>query len=187
VPDQSQSFARSGSQNTGGNPADTSANDPQAASPESVASNVNRASEGEQAQAAQTISGDPTIATGGGSAVSDMQNAGQQQTEGDNYDDEDAWPYRSLQHEVKGRGLNAAGTREELVERLRSSDSSGSSGEVSDDVPRAAADSAVVENGGIRKTGFAQAHAEVLQGLSQERKQQQLAAASRRKDRSSED
>jgi hypothetical protein len=40
----------------------------------------------------------------------------------DNYDDDDAWSYRDLQEEAKGRNLTASGSREELVQRLREDD-----------------------------------------------------------------
>lgn len=41
----------------------------------------------------------------------------------DNYDNEDAWSYRDLQDEAKGRSLAATGSREDLIARLREDDS----------------------------------------------------------------
>jgi len=174
VPDQSQSNESvSGKTNqTVGNPADTAANSPEAATAESLASNVNRASEGEMAQADQTINGDPSATTG------DAQTAGATDT----YDDENEWPYRKLQSHAKDQDVEAGGKREEIVARLRAKASGGTS-----DVPRADVDPQVVENGGIQTTGFGQAHAEILQGLSADRRKQQLAAVADRSSNSGAD
>lgn len=168
------------------NPADTSANHPEEASPESQESNVTRASEGQQQQADQTINQDPTVATG------DVQTAGTGAS-ADEYDDENKWSYRDLQAEAKGRELDASGKREEIVARLRGSGDSGSgqqeqtpSGGVEEgaEVPRSSVDSDEVENGGIQRTGRGQQNAEILQGLSDERRQMQQAAVQDRSARS---
>jgi hypothetical protein len=43
--------------------------------------------------------------------------------DGDNYDDEEVWSYRDLQEEAKGRtDVSAAGSREEIIARLREDD-----------------------------------------------------------------
>lgn len=187
MPDQSQQYAKTNppkQQEEGvvNNPASMAGNTPEEATPESLASNVNRASEGEQAQARQTIEGDPHVGTG--NLASDLA-AGQD--DGDNYDNEDAWPYRSLQQEAKARGLSGEGKRGELVSRLRQHDSEHDSDERPASVPRQSVDPTNVDNGGIQRTAFAQQHAEILQGLSSERRQQQLAAVKERSSRSSED
>jgi hypothetical protein len=184
VPDQSLSNdAVSGK--TGqeaGNPADTSANSPTQATPESQASNVNRASDGEKQQADVTINQDPTVSSG------DEQTVG---TEGrqasaptDAYDDEEQYKYRDLQQLAKDRDIDASGKRDEIVARLREADQSG--GSTGDAVPRGDVDPTNVENGGIQRTDRGQQHAEVLQGLSDERKSQQLAAIKDRAQRSDE-
>ena len=165
-----------------GNPADTTANSPTQATPESQASNVTIASEGEQQQADVTINQDPHIGDG----------------PADDYDDEEKWPYRALQQEAKGRELDASGKREEIVARLRGGSVSGSEtprhlqgvettdADTSDqpDAPRQSVPSEGVEHGGIQRTGRAQDHAEVLQGMSDARRQQQLAAVKERAERS---
>lgn len=188
MPDQSQSnesVSGKTDQQTG-NPADTSANSQDAATAESQESNVTRASSGQTAQAAQTIEGDPTITSGA-----------------DDYDNEDEWPYRRLQQEAKNRDLDAGGKRDELVARLRGGGSGSSEGggaeqprhlqgmdtmdaDPSEPVTTASVDSGDVENGGIRKTSRGTEHAEILQGLSDERRQQQLAAVKERSDRDEE-
>jgi hypothetical protein len=181
VPDQSQSneSVSGKTDQTAGNPADTTANSPEAATPESVASNVNRASEGEMAQADQTINGDPSATTG------DSQTAG-----ADAYDDENEWPYRKLQAHAKELTGDGSGKREEIVARLRAQASGGDSSQnlgapttdatPADPAPRADVDPQVVENGGIQTTGFGQQHAEILQGLSADRRKQQLSAVAAR-------
>lgn len=55
-----------------------------------------------------------------------------EEEEGDNYDDKDVWSYAELQSEIKDRNeesdraeedkMSAAGSREELIERLRADD-----------------------------------------------------------------
>jgi hypothetical protein len=159
-----------------GNPADTAGNTPEAASAASMESNVRRASEGQMQQADVTINQDPTVSSG------DTQTAGADTAAApaDNYDDENEWPYRALQQEAKGRDLDASGKRDEIVARLRGASGAGS------DVPRGEVPSEVVDNGGIQRTSFGQDHAEILQGLSNERKQQQLAAVAERSGRSGE-
>lgn len=193
VPDQSQQYQKTSppkqqGENLTGDPSDTSGNVPANATPESLASNTNRTSEGQQAQADQTINQDPTVETRD-------ENAGPRQAsnsgdDSDNYGDEDAWPFRSLRQEAKGRGLNAGGDREEIIARLRAADQGNDANTAglgssdpgpSEDVPRASVEGQV-DNGGIQRTEVAQQHAEVLQGLSNDRRQQQLAAV---KDRSS--
>ena len=49
-----------------------------------------------------------------------------------------------------------------------------------EDSPRAEVSSSDVDNGGIQRTEFAKNHAEILQGLSAERRQQQLTAVKER-------
>lgn len=172
-----------------GNPADVAGNDPSQASPESLESNVSRASEGEQQQADVTINQDPVVSTG------DVQTAGSE-----DYDDENAWPYRKLQQRAKQRGLDGSGKREEIVARLR--DTGGVEGEdetprhlqgvettdATDEgiaeTPRESVDSDTVDNGGIQRTGRGQEHAEILQGLSAERRQQQQQQQQSASDRS---
>lgn len=186
MPDQSQSnesVSGKTDQQTG-NPADTSANSQDAATAESQESNVTRASSGQTAQAAQTIEGDPTIDSGA-----------------DDYDNEDEWPYRRLQQEAKNRDMDAGGKRDELVARLRGGGSGEGGGaeqprhlqgmDTTDADPPEPVQSAEVnptdvENGGIRKTSRGTDHAGILQGLSDERRQQQLAAVKERSDRDEE-
>lgn len=173
MPDQSQSnesVSGKTDQQTG-NPADTSANTAQAASAESQESNVTRASQGQQAQAAQTIEGDPTVTDDDATVVAD------------DYDDEEAWPYRKLQAHAKEATGDGSGKREEIVARLRAQASEGT---VTPDVPRASVDPTNVENGGIRKTSVAADHAGILQGLSNERRAAQLAVVQERSERSGE-
>lgn len=146
---------------------------------ESVESNVTRASEGQEQQADVTINQDPTIGTGDENA--DPGTGGVADSDGpkDNYDDENAWRYRALQQEAKGRGLPGDGTRDELVARLRENDAQRADNDSSagtSSVPTASVDPDLVENGGIQRSGRGTHHAEVLQGLSQERRQAQLAA-----------
>jgi hypothetical protein len=200
VPDQSQSYSkttppRQQEEGVVNNPASMAGNNPAEATPESQASNVNRASEGQQAQAGQAIEGDPHIGTG--NLAGDLEPTPQGSTaEGagdgpsDNYENEDAWPYRQLQQEAKSRHLPGDGKREELVARLRQSDQGNAdlTAGVSDtqnpppaeDSPRAEVSSSDVDNGGIQRTEFAKNHAEILQGLSAERRQQQLTAVRER-------
>jgi hypothetical protein len=179
VPDQSQSYSKTSpptqqSDETVNNPASMTGNDPAEATQESQESNTTRASEGEHEQARQAIEGDPTVESGG-----------------DNYDDESAWSYRALQQEAKGRGLRGGGERDELIARLRSADSGSSNDDntaglgssepaAATDTPRGDVDPAAVDNGGIQQTGFGRQHAELLQGLSDERRSQQLAASRER-------
>jgi hypothetical protein len=189
VPDQSLSNeAVSGK--TGqeaGNPADTSANDPAQATPESQESNVNRASEGETQQADVTINQDPVVASG------DAQTAG-----ADDYDNEEAWPYRKLQAHAKETTGDGSGKRDEIVARLRAQASGGgdssqnlgadtTDADPADPAPRGAVDPTNVENGGIQRTGRGQEHAEILQGLSNDRRKAQLAAVADRSNRSGGD
>jgi hypothetical protein len=120
----------------------------------------------------------------------------------DDYDNEDAWHYRDLQREAKSRNLNAGGDREELVAKLREDDSQRASGSPAassdadaealdtepvgtneppaDDVPRSEVPEEQVVNGGINRTDFSKEHSSVLQGLSDERRDQQLSAARER-------
>jgi hypothetical protein len=208
VPDQSQSYSKSSpprQQEEGvvNNPSNMAGNDPSEATPESQASNVNRASEGQQAQAGQAIEGDPHIGVGNLSRDLDpTPRGGTEDTAtdsgdpSDNYDDEDAWPYRSLQQEAKSRHLPGDGKRDELVARLRQSDqaNAGLTAGVADthnpapaeDTPRQEVSSSDVDNGGIQRTEFARKHAEILQGLSAERRQQQLSAVRERASRADE-
>lgn len=202
MPDQSQSYSkttppRQQEEGVVNNPSSMAGNDPSEATLESQASNVNRASEGQQAQAGQTIEGDPHV--GVGNLAGDLEPTPQRGTaEGDadgpsdNYEDEDAWPYRSLQQEAKSRHLPGDGKREELVARLRQSDAGTTNADLTagvadtqnpapaEDSPRAEVSGSDVDNGGIQRTEFAQKHAEILQGLSNERRQQQLAAVEER-------
>lgn len=194
MPDQSQQYERSGKTDTGAgqNPSDTSANHPEAASQASVESNVTRVSEGQETQASQTIEGDPHVGVGNLAGDLDATPRGASDSDGpsDNYDDEDAWPYRALQQEAKNRHLPGDGKRPELIARLREADkgnadltagvSDPNNPPVSDDGPRGDVQSGVVDNGGIQRTEFAQKHAEILQGLSAERRQQQLEAVKER-------
>lgn len=197
MPDQSQQFQKTTppkqqGENLTGDPSDTSGNVPANATPESLTSNTNRVSEGEKAQADQTINQDPTIQTGDDNAGPRSASAGQDH----NYEDENAWSFRALRQEAKGRGMNAGGDREELISRLKTADrgnDDNSAGLSSSDpgpseaVPRASVDTEQVDNGGIQRTGFAQQHAEVLQGLSNDRRQQQLSAVKERSSRSGDD
>lgn len=74
------------------------------------------AQEPAQEAAPEPIVGD---ASGGGETTSSVTaDAGT----GDDYDNEEVWSYRDLQHEAKGRNLSGAGTREEIVARLREDD-----------------------------------------------------------------
>jgi hypothetical protein len=181
VPDQSQQMqspaapVQQGDVPTTGNPADTSANHPEAATSESVASNVNRVSEGQLTEAAQNIQGDPVVG----------QDSAQGASASDNYDDEEAWPYRALQHEAKGRDLDASGKRDEIIARLRESDGSQGQQEsapapVNQATGGGAASAESEANGGIQRSARATRHAEILQRDSDERRQQQLAAARER-------
>lgn len=205
MPDQSQQFQkvsppRQQSEETVNNPADMTGNNPADATPESLSSNVSRASEGQQAQASQTISGDPVVGTGNlaGDLEPTPRGGAEEQSSGDNYDDEDAWPYRALQQEAKSRHLPGDGKRDELVARLRAADQASSNTDLTagvaepnnpppaEDSPRAEVSTQVIDNGGIQRTEFGQRHAEILQGLSQERRQQQLAAVRSRAEDSDE-
>lgn len=173
-----------------GDPSDTTANSPSAATPESLESNVTRASTGETTQAAQTINGDPVASTG------DVQTAG-----ADEYDDDEVWPFRKLQTHAKEVTGDGSGKRDEIVARLRAHASGGVAVVASSDnlgaqttdadpagpVPTAPVDPTNVINGGIQQTSRGQEHAEVLQGLSQERRQQQLAAVASRSAQSESD
>jgi len=169
-------------------PDDTSANHPEAASASSLAANVTEASEGEKQQADVTINQDPVV----GAAVAPVA---------DEYDDEEKWPYRALQERAGDLDVNGRGKREELIERIRTAEaaktssvtspdakaSTGGEGpetpasESEDGVARTTVNPDVYANGGIAldrvRTGE---HANVLQGLSDERRQQQLAAARER-------
>jgi hypothetical protein len=186
VPDQSQQMqspaapVQQGDVPTTGNPADTSANHPEAATSESVASNVNRVSEGQLTEAAQNIQGDPVVG----------QDSAQGASASDNYDDEEAWPYRALQHEAKGRDLDASGKRDEIIARLRESDGSqGQQESAPAPVNQATGGGAAAEseaNGGIQRSARATQHAEILQRDSDERRQQQLAAVKERNARSTD-
>lgn len=196
VPDQSQQYQKTSppKQQTDenvSNPADMTGNSPGDASSESLESNVRRASEGEKTQADQTINQDPTVETRDDNA-GPRQASSSGDGDSDNYGDEDAWPFRSLRQEAKGRGLNAGGDREEIIARLRAADQGNDANTAglgssdpgpSEDVPRASVEGQV-DNGGIQRTDRAQQHAEVLQGLSDDRRQQQLAAVRDRSSRS---
>lgn len=203
MPDQSQSNADqpvSGKtdQQTG-NPADTSANTQDAATAESQASNVSRASEGQQTQVAANTTDAPVVTSGDAQAAGDS---------GDDYDDEEKWSYRDLQQEAKNRDLDAGGKRPELVARLREAssgaegvsasgpqvdggDSSQNLGAPTTDAdtsgqpptPRGEVDpsqSPVGGSIGFGQSGRGQDHAEILQGLSNDRRAQQLAAVQER-------
>lgn len=159
-------------------PDDTSANHPEAASEASRLANAPVASEGQIQQADVTINRDPSINSADGNE--DPGTGG-----GDNYDDESAWPYRSLQQEAKHRDLDASGKRDELVARLREAD--GDSGNATQDGPAvetALVNPTSVENGGINKTDRGIEHAGVLQSLSAQRRAQQLAVVRERSARS---
>jgi hypothetical protein len=172
-----------------GNPAEVTGNTPAEAKPSALAANVTEASEGERQQADVTINQDPSIGD------QPAEGSGPRTAASDDYDDEEAWPYRKLQHEAKERTGSGGGTREEIVARLREAASSGGGGvdlaggsdqnlgaettdaEPAPEVPRSEVDPTNVENGGIQRTDAGQQHAEILQGLSDERRQQQLEAA----------
>lgn len=165
--DQQSSSAPAASQSA--SPADEAP----APTQESVESNVTRVSDGQIAEAEQAIDNDPTIGTGDENAPA-----------ADNYDDEDAWPYRKLQAELGDRDLNASGKRPDLIARLRASDTERAAD--TGGVPTATVDPAAVQNGGIGvNTARSQAHAEVLQGLSAQRRQQQLATVAQSAQRAS--
>lgn len=197
MPDQSQQYQKTSppKQQTDenvSNPADMTGNSPGDASSESLESNVRRASEGEKTQADQTINQDPTVETRDDNAGPRQASSSSGDGDSDNYGDEDAWPFRSLRQEAKGRGLNAGGDREEIIARLRAADQGNDANTAglgssdpgpSEDVPRASVEGQV-DNGGIQRTDRAQQHAEVLQGLSDDRRQQQLAAVRDRSSRS---
>lgn len=201
MPDQSLQYERSGKTDAGSdNPGDTSANTPAASTTESQESNVRRASEGETQQADVTINRDPTIGDED-AGPSRLQNAAN--PAGTDYDDEAAWPYRRLQSLAKSKGLPGDGKREELVARIRQSDESGqapdeggeaglggaetrTTGPESTDAPSAEVDPDQVVNGGITRTDAGSAHASLLQGLSQQRKQQQLEQIRERNERVTE-
>lgn len=157
VPDQFQKTNQPKQQPT--NPADTSGNAPDAATPESVEVNTTAATEA-QVTEAQAIANDPVVAAGG------EEGGEQQQGAGDNYDDDEAWPYRQLQQEAKNRDLDASGKREEIVSRLREHDAGGSG---------SSPDSGT-ENGVVQRSERAPQHADILQADSDERRRQQLAA-----------
>lgn len=111
--------------------------------------NVSDATEGQQLQATQEIENDPQ--------VNEAEPA-------DNYDDEEAFPYRKLQSLAKDRELDASGKRDELVARLREADAAGSGEE----------DPA---NDGVELDyGLSGSHADVLQSLSDARRKAQLEA-----------
>jgi hypothetical protein len=181
MPDQSLSndatSGKTGSET--GNPADTSANHPEAASPASVAANVTEASEGQTQQADVTINQDPIV--------------GSAEARQDDYDDEEKHPYRALQQLAKGRDLDASGKREEIVARLRANDAGQDTDgarvtpENSGSPAYGAVDPTNVENGGIQRTSVAVDHASVLQGLSNDRRAQQLAAVQGRASAASAD
>lgn len=175
VPDQSLDAQTSPSAATpSATPDDTSANHPEAAQQSSVEANAPQASQGQIQQADVTINQDPVISPADGN-----EDPG---ATGDNYDDEEAWPYRALQQEAKHRDLDASGKRDEIVARLREANAAGttSSDSTTQDVPTSPVDPAVVENGGIQRTSVATEHASVLQGLSDQRRAQQLAAVRER-------
>lgn len=189
MPDQSLSNdAVSGkTEQEAGNPADTTANHPEEATPASLESNVTVASEGEMQQADVTINQDPEVTTG------DVQTAG-----ADDYDDEQKWPYRALQQEAKQSDVDASGKREEIVARLRAKASGGGDSsenlgaptittDPADPPPLGSVDPTNVENGGIQRSGRGQEHAEILQGLSNDRRKAQLAAVSERSSHSGGD
>jgi hypothetical protein len=188
VPDQSlsnESVSGKADQQTG-NPADTTGNDPAKATPESQESNVSRASAGETQQADVTINQDPVIGSG------ENQAAG-----ADDYDNEDTWPYRKLQAHAKETTGDGSGKRDEIVARLRAQASGGNSGQnlganttdadPASPAPRGTVDPTNVENGGIQRTGRGQEHAEILQGLSNDRRKAQLAAVADRSSQSGDD
>jgi hypothetical protein len=74
-----------------------------------------------QAPTPEENTAEPAPVLGDASAGGQTAAAGTSQA-GDEYDNEDVWGYRDLQQEVKGRGMNAQGTRDELVHRLRDDD-----------------------------------------------------------------
>lgn len=185
MPDQSLQNDPEATEQQTGNPADTSANTPKAATPESQASNVTRASEGERQQASQTIDGDPNVGD---------QPADGEATSTKDYNDLNL---EELREELGSRSLSKSGNKPDLVKRLEQHDAEqqgGSGGgdvdlaggsaqnlgadttdaEPAEDTPRGAVDPTNVENGGIQRTDVGQRHAEILQGLSNERRQQQL-------------
>jgi hypothetical protein len=137
-----------------------------AAQESSVLANAPLASEGQIQQADVTINQDPVVGTNDGN-----EDPGAGDGPADSYDDEGAWPYRALQQEAKHRDLDASGKREEIVARLREADAAGNV------APAAAGvEPTSVVNGGINPSGRAIEHASVLQGLSNERRAQQLAS-----------
>jgi hypothetical protein len=188
VPDQSMSYGRSGQPQeqaqTPGNPADTSANTPEAATQESQESNVTRASEGEKVQTRANVESAPVVSS-------------------DDYEDENKWPYRRLQQEAKNKGIDGGGKREEIIARLRGQ--APASGE--QETPRHLQDVETMDadtsgqpetprgevpedqspqggNIGFGQTGRGQEQAELLQGLSNERRAAQLSAVRERSARS---
>lgn len=131
--------------------------------------NVSDATEEQKLQAAQEIVNDPSVSPAGDA---DAAPSG-------GYDDEEAYPFRKLQDEIKARNegreeddrISGRGSREELVARLVEDDAA-QSAKIQDN-PNVQASA----NGGIRTdTVLSGTHADILQGLSSARKQAQLAA-----------
>lgn len=142
-------------------------------------------------QAEQEIDIDPQVTNddGNGDAVSDEPEPGP-------YDDEDAWPFRKLQAEIKERNegreddkrISGQGTRDELVARLTEDDNAAKSPGIADEDGDPADEDEEIEgpdnaeasaNGGIEvDTVLSGTHADILQGLSDARKASQLAALS---------
>lgn len=166
-------------------PDDTSANHPEAATQESVESNVTRISDGEKQQADVTINRDPVIRSGGDYSELNLE---------------------ELREELGNRNLSKSGNKPDLIARLQQADAKQAKAdggndsadadaatrlgapvtdaEIEEDRPTAGVNPTDVENGGIQRTEVAVEHAEILQSLSAERRKQQLSAArtSRRPD-----
>jgi hypothetical protein len=203
-------------------PDDTSANTPEATQPSAQAVNTTDATGAQAQQADVTINQDPVVgetysspeatqrADQSGTAQPVNADAGDT---GDDYDNEDAWGYRDLQQEAKSREINASGTREEIVARLREDDASKQQTQQTEQTQQSSTDTSQVlagdgegatanagtetvtpdapdasvtpqgdpgdqypEHGsiGLDDTGQGQQHASILQGLSDERRAQQL-------------
>ncbi|HEX8321685.1 hypothetical protein [Longimicrobium sp.] len=169
--------AATSSPTTPGNPADTTGNSPADAQPSAVAANTSEVAPAQNKQADVEINQDPLVGTVQPPAAEEAE-----EDDGDDYDDENVWPYRRLQSEAKDREINAAGTRDEIVARLREADANGPAQSDGTSEPKAAeevqgSNATASVNGGIAlNSERSQLHAETLQSLSDERREQQLAA-----------
>jgi hypothetical protein len=176
-------------------PGDTTGNSPKDVQESALAVNTTEATEAQKLQADTEINQDPEIPD---------EDSQPRTATSENVQDYDGMNLEELREELGNRHLSKSGNKPDLIARLRDHDASqgaptqqGTSGgdvdlaggssdnlgaettdaEASPAAPRGEVDPTNVENGGIQRTQAGQQHAEVLQGLSNERRQQQLDAA----------